>query len=210
MEMRDDGTLVDGLQMEEELCRKEPQKEESLLELLGMRDRSDESLPVMRALAQKGDRSAILWMGAYYMQGEAQERDIAEACYWLNKSRDTAARARMAQIYEQDGNTELAVKYYTEAVECLSGDAQEAEECFSLVRKSLIPEKLKSHILATANAPKQLYSGESCGADESGMGSDSRQGKSGIAGNAAGQPSMANGKEPAPQKKGFWNRFFGK
>lgn len=165
MEIQDEATLVDGFQKEE------LPEEESLLDLLDMEDKSDESFHMMQTLAKNGDQRGILWMGMYYMQGDEEEQDFAEACYWFCKSNDAAAKVQMAKVYEWEGNRELARQYYQEAVDAeedsegtmkgmahlsltmlwLSEDVYEAEYHFVQVMKSSLPAGMESHIPEVAD-----------------------------------------------------------
>lgn len=172
MEIRDQETLVDGFQKEE------LPEEESLLNLLDMEDKSDESFQMMETLAKNGDQRGILWMGMYYMQGDETGQDFAEACYWFCKSNDAVAKVQMAKVYEREGNRELARRYYQEAVDAeedseetmkglahlsltmlwLSEDVHKAEYHFAQVMKSSLPAGMESHIPEVADVlGKRLF-----------------------------------------------------
>ena len=109
MDDRNDEILLD------EALEQAEEQEQSLTELLGLEDDS-ENLELMKGVAKQGKEEAILKLGMAYLYGNGVEKDFAEACYWFEQSRDAMAMAQIAAVHEGEGNTELAVEYYRRAV----------------------------------------------------------------------------------------------
>lgn len=106
---RDDGILLDEAQGQEQ------EQDESLMDLLGLEDDS-ENIELMKGAAEQGKEEGILNLGIAYLHGKGVEQDFAEACYWFEQSRDAMAMVQIAEIYDKEGSKELAVEYYRRAV----------------------------------------------------------------------------------------------
>lgn len=107
---RDDGILLDEAQGQEQ------EQDESLMDLLGLEDDS-ENIELMKGAAEQGKEEGILNLGIAYLHGKGVEQDFAEACYWFEQSRDAMAMVQIAEIYDKEGSKELAVEYYRRAVD---------------------------------------------------------------------------------------------
>ena len=83
---RDDGILLDEAQGQEQ------EQDESLMDLLGLEDDS-ENIELMKGAAEQGKEEGILNLGIAYLHGKGVEQDFAEACYWFEQSRDAMAMA---------------------------------------------------------------------------------------------------------------------
>ena len=88
---RDDGILLDEAQGQEQ------EQDDSLMDLLGLEDDS-ENIELMKGAAEQGKEEGILNLGIAYLHGKGVEQDFAEACYWFEQSRDAMAMVQIAEI----------------------------------------------------------------------------------------------------------------
>lgn len=106
MKANDNETLLDSVQEEEV----------SLFEELGFEDKTKD-IEIIKSMAERGDKDAMMIVGNHYLDGDGVEQDFAEACYWYEKSEDAHGMIKIAAIHEQEGNKELAQEYYQRAID---------------------------------------------------------------------------------------------